>query len=370
MKPAAEGYRVAVVGASSLLGKELLAVLKERGFPVSRLVTLDDAEAEPSLPVVDLREGYECVAAEEEITETDLDFVFLAERPRAAGLEREQTAFLESAKRLAGATQTIVIDLGGYLAGEQGGALRVPFIERGASPNGARGGKTARAGSALAPRFFISAHPATIVLSGLLLRLAASCALKAPVAQVLGSASEIGPRAIEELQKQTVSLLSFQKIPKTVFGAQLAFNLLARLGHCRSPRTALHEIRKRIQEELRVYLGERAPLPALRFFQAPVFHSLTLSLYVETAEPVGLQSLTRALEGGPIHVRQSSEQAPSPVEAAGSGDILVDALVADPCHPFGIWIWAAADNLRLAAVNAVEIAESLHAQVKRTPSAG
>jgi len=55
MKPGQEGYRVAVVGASSLLGKELLGVLEERQFPVSRLVTFDSEEDEPELPIIDLR---------------------------------------------------------------------------------------------------------------------------------------------------------------------------------------------------------------------------------------------------------------------------------------------------------------------------
>ena len=49
------GFRVAVVGSASLLGKELLAVLKERRFPITRLVTPDALdEAEPDLPVLDL----------------------------------------------------------------------------------------------------------------------------------------------------------------------------------------------------------------------------------------------------------------------------------------------------------------------------
>ena len=54
MKRDTQGYRVAVVGASSLLGKELLTVLEERGFPVARLITLGPGEEDPELPIVDL----------------------------------------------------------------------------------------------------------------------------------------------------------------------------------------------------------------------------------------------------------------------------------------------------------------------------
>ncbi len=81
MKAAKEGYRVAVLGADSLLGKELLAVLEERRFPISRLVTFESEETEPDLPIVDLREGSEAAVTDRDVAEQDLDFAFLATRP-------------------------------------------------------------------------------------------------------------------------------------------------------------------------------------------------------------------------------------------------------------------------------------------------
>ena len=55
-----------------------------------------------------------------------------------------------------------------------------------------------------------------------------------------------------------------------------------------------------------------------------------------------------------VHPR--GEVAPNQVEAAGSGEIHLDALTSDPDRPGGFWIWAAVDNIRLAAENAVDIA--------------
>ncbi len=52
MKLAPQGCRVAVVGASSLLGKEVLTVLEERGFPVSRLIKFETDKEEPDAPPV------------------------------------------------------------------------------------------------------------------------------------------------------------------------------------------------------------------------------------------------------------------------------------------------------------------------------
>ncbi len=360
MKTAAGGFRVAVIGASSLLGKELLAALQERQFPVSRLVTpgaLEDAE--PDLPVLDLSGGLEAVVTEADVGESDLDFVFLAAPLRRSSKkgasEADDSPFLQSTKRLAAATHCKVIDMSECLAGEAGGALSVPFLDR--SPVSG-GGPGAGADSG----FIVSAHPATIVISAILLRLAARFPIKSAVAQVFDPVSEIGSQAIDELQKQTMNLLTFQKVPQAVFGTQLAFNLLPRLGRSRSAH--IPDLGSQLQKEIAGYLGRRVPLPALRVIYGPVFHSLACSLYVELVQPATPEALTQVLAGGPIHVRKASEGPPSQVEVSGSSDIAVDALTPDATHPDGIWIWAAADNLRLAAVNAVEIAERLKQEIR------
>jgi aspartate-semialdehyde dehydrogenase len=366
MKPVKEGYRVAVVGASSLLGKELVDTLEERAFPVSRLVTFESDEEEPELPIIDLRESSKSSVQDEDVADADLDFAFLVTRPRRT------PAFLSSAVRPQSAsaegrgTHCVVIDLSGEGLG--GGSVEetaqtsgepaksvvsIPFLDQQFPLDGA---EAARAS------FYVSAHPAVIVISSLLLRLAARFPVKTAVAQLFVPASETGTRGIEELQKQTVNLLSFQKIPRQVFGAQLAFNLLARLG--RAADSPLSTLEGRLRQELRQYLAGRVPLPALRLFQSPVFYSLALSLYVETAAPVLPEQAGTALQQERLRLRRLSQDAPSQVEVAGSSDILVDSISGDAEHPTGLWIWAVADNLRLAALNATEIAENIRSRVR------
>jgi aspartate-semialdehyde dehydrogenase len=360
MRPATGGFRVAVIGSASLLGKELIAVLNERRFPVSKLVTPDVlADSEPDLPVLDLSGEPEDVIIETNIAEADLDFVFVAgllpSGPKKAGAETGGLSFLESAGQLASATHCKVIDLRQSLAGEAGGVLNIPSLDRRLGLGGGRKDE-------VAPRFFISPHPATIVISTLLLRLTSRVPVESAVAHVFGAVSEIGSQAIEELQKQTMNLLTFQKIPQAVFGTQLAFNLLPRFG--RGRKALLANLETRIQKELTDYLGQRAPSPALRFIQVPVFHSLACSLFVQLAQPATAEALTQALAGDPIHVRKASELPPSQVEVSGSSEILVDAITPDPTDSARIWVWAVADNLRLAAVNAVEIAEGISGQIR------
>jgi aspartate-semialdehyde dehydrogenase len=211
-------------------------------------------------------------------------------------------------------------------------------------------------------RLHVSAHPAVIVISGLLLRLAARFPVKNAVAEVFSSASEFGSRGVEELQRQTVNILSFQNIPNKVFGAQLAFNLLARLG--RSGKGEMGALESRLHRQLHHYLGGRVPVPAMRLLTVPVFYSVGVSLYVEMAEPVTTEAATAALAGERIKVRGSSLDAPTQVEVTGSSDILVDNISVDAGRPNGLWLWAVADNLHLAATNAVELAASLREKAR------
>jgi aspartate-semialdehyde dehydrogenase len=352
-----QAFRVAITGASSLLGQEILRVLKEHELPIARLLTFDSDEEEPDLPVVDLSEHLETTAAGEDVSPADLDFIFLAARPKQIPPSLGQLLeAVRDAPSRGQAPQCVVIDLVEALGQSFGdaptGVVSVPFLER-----SARG-----AGALPLARVFVSPYPATTVLSGLLLRLGARFLLKGAVASVFYPASEMGPRGIDELQKQTVNLLSFQKVPQSVFGAQLAFNLLAQLGGKHAAELA--DVESHLRRQLKQYLADRVPLPALRVCQVPVFYSLAISLYVETAQAEAPEALAAALPGGHIHVRRRSDPSPSQVGVAGSSDILVDTIAADPDHPTGIWIWAAVDNIRLAAVNAVEIAESLRDRIR------
>ncbi len=354
MRPAGQGFQVGVAGASSLLGQELVRVLNERAFPVSRLVTFEADEEEPDLPVIDLARSIETEAADEALASTELDFIFLADRPRSAsGLPPLLRPALEAA-RLSAPGQVahgVVIDMADAL-GESGGETPAaiplsPFLERAAQ------------GMQPAPhaRLFTSMHPAAMALSALVLRLGTRLPLRSVVAQIFMPVSEWGPRAIDELQKQTTSLLSFQNVPRKVFGSQLAFNLLARLGGKRD--SGLAALECRIRNHVRQYLAGRVPLPALKLTQAPVYYSLAFSIYVETVQPAVPEAFEAALAGEHIRVRRRGEPAPSPVDAAGSGDILVDSITADRGHPAAAWIWAAVDDIRLAAENAVEITQCL-----------
>jgi aspartate-semialdehyde dehydrogenase len=73
-----------------------------------------------------------------------------------------------------------------------------------------------------------------------------------------------------------------------------------------------------------------------------------------------VQALSQALAGDHVAIPGVQEDSPSNVSSAGQGDIQI-SLKLDPAQPNGVWLWAAADNLRISALSAVECAESMTA---------
>jgi aspartate-semialdehyde dehydrogenase len=161
---------------------------------------------------------------------------------------------------------------------------------------------------------------------------------------------------MDELHEQTVNLLSFQQLPKNVFDSQLAFNLIDRYGEKASP--SLESVEKRIQSDFRSIVDGKADVPSLMLLQAPIFHGHAFSLYIELKQPIKAEALSTALAGDQVEISQGIEDSPNNVNAAGQEKIQV-AIRPDLVRNNGFWIWAAADNLRVLAVSAVECAESL-----------
>jgi aspartate-semialdehyde dehydrogenase len=200
------------------------------------------------------------------------------------------------------------------------------------------------------------AHPAAVALTLLILRAQKAGKVVRAIATVLEPASEHGQKGMDELHEQTVNLLSFQELPKNVFDTQVAFNMAAAYGPNSSP--TLLSVEQRILKHYQRIAGKDALQPSLRLLQAPIFHGHAFSMYLELEQPVAIGDLSQALTGEHVTVARQPEDLPSNVNAAGQGDIIV-SLARDESSPKGVWLWAAADNLRVAAVTAVECAETM-----------
>jgi aspartate-semialdehyde dehydrogenase len=333
-------YRVAIVGAASLKGKEVAEILRERNFPAVDIRLLDDDESLGRLEAVgDEMNFVQSIRADQF---ERVDFTFFASDPRSTRKEWKVARDLGDT----------IVDLSYALEDEPGASIRSPWIER-------------QTGQPIAPELqpgpVVVAHPAATILAMIALRGARVAKIERMVATVFEPASETGQKGMDELHEQTVNLLSFQEQPKNVFDIQVAFNMVARYGQ--RSELALEAVAERIRKHYR-QISRGAVEPALQVLQAPVFHGHGFSVYMETEKTVGIADLSQALAGEHVIVSGTPEDMPTNVSAAGQGDILV-SLNSDPNHKNGIWIWATTDNLRVAALTAVECAETLTASRPR-----
>lgn len=330
-------YRAAIVGAASLKGKEVAELLNERNFPAADVRLLDDDESLGQLEAMgDEISFIQRVRAEQF---EHVDFTFFAS-------DQESTRRSWKDARDAGSA---IIDLSAMLEEQPGATVRSLWVER-------ERGQVAP--PELQPGPCVTAHPVSITLALLMLRAGKAGAIRRAVATVFEPASEHGQRGMDELHQQTVNLLSFQPLPKDVFDAQVAFNLLSRYGQKSQP--ALDSIEARVLRHYRKVAGGDAPQLALMMLQAPIFHGHALALFLEMETAVDLGALTQALSGDHMTISAAGEDWPSNVSSAGQGDIQL-ALKPDPFHSSGVWLWASVDNLRVSALTAVECAESMMA---------
>ena len=322
---------IALVGGDTLLAKEIREVLGE-SKPAPRVQLISAAAdgtaklaAEDDEPIVMAPLSAESLAG--------AAVAFLAGSPASS----------RRALKVNPAGGPLLIDLAGGLEEQPEARLRAPFGR-------------CRAASTRTSPIQVIAHPAAIALAMFLGRVVQKVArIRRSVVHVFEPASERGQRGLDELQQQTVGVLSFQKLKTDVFDTQLAFNMLARYGE--EALEPLESIEQRVEKHLASLLTAwpGVPMPSLRVIQAPVFHGHSISAWVEFEENPGADALAKSLAESGLDVR--TDEPPSNVGMAGQSGLSVGAIAVDHNQPRASWFWLASDNLRLAAENAVAVAK-------------
>ena len=100
-------------------------------------------------------------------------------------------------------------------------------------------------------------------------------------------------------------------------------------------------------------------MPSLRLVHAPVFHGYTISVWAELENNPGIETIEQELSSSNIDVRGKEHEPPTNVGVAGQSGISVGAIAPDRNNPRALWFWVVADNLRIAAENAVEVAREM-----------
>jgi len=325
---------VAIVGGESLLGREVRDLLESSGVPATvQLVAAGDT-------------------SDTAILSRSEDEPILIQSLQSADLASARAVILagspDSSKKAwelirAASPAPAVIDLTGGLEEEPSARLRAPMVEL--------------PGHQATAAIHEVAHPAAIAVSMFLTELRAASPVARSVIEIFEPVSERGQAGIEELQKQTVNLLSFKPLVKDIFDAQVSFNMLSGYGSD-APRS-LEDIELRIDRHLASLLAltHAAPMPSLRLIQAPVFHGYSISAWVEFENRPEMEAIAQTLTSSRIiDVRTAEHERPTNVGVAGQGGITVGGIAPDRNHPRAAWFWIVADNFHLTAENALEVA--------------
>ncbi|HTW64196.1 MAG TPA: Asd/ArgC dimerization domain-containing protein [Bryobacteraceae bacterium] len=320
---------IAIVGGDSLLGKETNELLQSRRLPAT--VEL----------VASFEEGALLTRSQDEpLVMSSIESADLASA-RVVILAGSKASSEKAYEKIRNAHPApAVVDVSGALEDLSEARLRAPMVETAEIKSGGT--------------VQTIAHPAAIALALLLTHVRKAGAIRRSVAEVFEPVSERGQAGIDELQKQTVALLSFKPLPQAIFDAQAAFTMLPQYGE-ESPHS-LDQIEQKIDRHLASLLASSAiPMPSLRLIQAPVFHGHSISVWVEFEENPGMNAIFQALGSPNIDVRTRDHEPPTNVGVAGQGGITAGGISQDRNQPRAWWFWVVADNLQIVAENAAEV---------------
>ena len=327
--------RVAVVGATGVVGRAILERLHDRSFP-ARVVRAFASKASLG-ETVPFGEDEVDVEQLEQIRFEDFDLAFFC-----AGSTVTKT-YAPGAVRMG----CVVIDTSEAYRLDERVPLIIPEVN----------------GEALVLHQGIIASPNSITVALLLVLapLLEVCELRRVVVTALLSASGAGKKGVRELEKQIGDLLNMRDIEVAAFPHQLAFNLL--------PQTDMFEDNEYTRDEMTLLHETRKILPDADFrltatcVRIPVFFSHALVVNLETEKPLQAKD-ARALLVQAMGVQVCDNPGeriyPTVVDCGGEDAVFVGRIREDTSCNNGLNLWIVVDNLRKgSALNAVQIAEEL-----------
>jgi len=328
-------YRVAVVGATGMVGETLLELLAERKFPVSDVVALASERSVGR----EVSFGTRSLVVEDVAT-FDFDGVDFALFSAGGSVSAQH------APRAASAGCT-VIDNTSHFRLQEDVPLVVPEVN----------------GDLLDswPGQGIIANPNCSTIQMLLAvapihRVAGVCRINVATYQ---SVSGAGRRAMEELGRQSADRFNFRTPEPDVFSEPIAFNLIPMIDQLEANGFTREEMK--MHNETRRILGTDAIAVNATAVRVPVFIGHGEAVHLETDAPIDLDTVrTLLLEAPGVRLLDGDAIATPLTHAAGNDGVYIARLRRDLSHPQGIDFWVVSDNIRKgAALNAIQIAERL-----------
>lgn len=330
-------YRVAVVGATGAVGREILNILAERKFPVSKV----HAVASQASVGREVSFGDDEVLKVEALDSFDfngVDIALFSPGGKISAVHAPRAA----------AAGCVVIDNTSHFRMDPDVPLVTPEVNPEAIADYGKKG--------------IIANPncSTIPLVVALKPLHDAFGVKRVVASTYQSVSGAGKAAMDELFNQTRGLFVNDQPEPEQFPKRIAFNLIPRIDQPMEDGWTKEEWKMRV--ETKKMLDPKIDVFAT-CVRAPVFVAHAVSASVEFEKEITAQDARELLRDAPgvsLVDDLDADVYATPAECAGEDAVFVSRLREDPTVPFGLGMWIVADNLRKgAALNAVQIAETL-----------
>jgi len=329
-------YRVAVVGATGAVGREMLNILEELEFPIDKIHAV--ASRKSMGMEVGWRDG---VIKCEDLEQFDFSKVDVVLMSISAELSRAWAPKI-------GAAGPIVIDNSSAWRMDPDVPLIVPEV----NPEDV----------ALAMRRNIIANPncSTAQLVVALKPLHDAARIKRVVVSTYQSVSGAGSEGMDELWTQTKGVFVLGPSEPKVFAKQIAFNVIPGIGDFRDDGFTDEEAK--MWNETHKMLDPDIAL-TVTCVRVPVMVGHCEAVNLEFHEPLDedeARDILREAPGVLVVDKREAGGFITPKEAQGEFAVYVSRIRRDPTVPFGLWLWVVSDNLRKgAALNAVQIAQLL-----------
>jgi aspartate-semialdehyde dehydrogenase len=330
------GFKVAVVGATGNVGREMLGVLAERRFPADEVVALASRRSQGV--EVSYGDATLKVKALEHCDFSDVDICLMS-----AG----STVSKEWSPKIA-AQGAVVIDNSSCWRYDADVPLIVPEVNADAVAGFRKKG--------------IIANPncSTAQLVVALKPLHDKAKITRVVVSTYQSVSGAGKDAMEELDRQTKAIYTLQELEQTKFPKRIAFNVIPQIdtfmedGYTREEWKMMAETKKILDPKIKL---------TATCVRVPVFIGHSEAVTIEFENPISAEEARELLRNAPgclvIDTREPGGYV-TPYEAAGEDATYISRIREDATVENGLVLWVVSDNLRKgAALNAVQIAECL-----------
>ncbi|WP_026790764.1 aspartate-semialdehyde dehydrogenase [Pleomorphomonas oryzae] len=330
------GYKVAVVGATGNVGREMLSILAERGFPADEVIAVASRRSQGT--EVSFGDKTLKVQALEHVDFSDVDICVMS---AGGSISKEWSPKI-------GAQKCVVIDNSSAWRYDEDVPLVVPEVNADAVA-----GFTKK---------YIIANPncSTAQLVVALKPLHDKAHIKRVVVSTYQSVSGAGKDAMDELFTQTRAIFVSDPVEAKKFPKRIAFNLIPHIDVFMEDGFTKEEWK--MMAETKKILDPKIKLTAT-CVRVPVFVSHSEVVNIEFDQPISAdeaRSILREAPGCLVIDKHEPGGYITPYEAAGEDATYISRIREDITVENGLTMWVVSDNLRKgAALNAVQIAEVL-----------